>query len=314
MPEAMTLAEHTKDSDAITRAVVDIYQDTSDILRAMPFMNISGNAYRYNVEDALPGIAFRGVNEPYTADIGVENPLTESLSIAGGDLDVDNFLVATQGEGRRARETSKKAKQMARTITTAILHGDSSSNPREFDGLQRRLTGTQLIQNSTASGGGPLSLLALDDLISQVANPTHLIMPRRFRDVLFPAVTRNQTLMGNAQFDIEKSDADVGRKVYRYNGLEILVGYEVGPDAAILPFTEPATNGGQLQTTSIYCVSLQEGHLCGIQSSAMEARDLGEIDDAPVKRVRAEWYCGQVLEHPYGAARLKDITNAAIAA
>lgn len=311
---AMTIVEHAKDSDDLTRGVTDLFSASSDVLEVMPFVTIKGNAYRYSVEDTLPGIAFRGVNEGYTPSIGTENPQTESLVIAGGDMDVDKFLIRTQGEARRLREMKKKAKQMARSVTTAIIHGDNFTNPKEFDGLANRLVGPQRLRNSTASGGGPLSLQALDDLIASVVEPTHLIMNRRFRDVLFPALSRNQTLMGNAQIMTEPNAVDPGRRTTSYNGLPILVGYEVGPDASLLPFTEPATNGGALQTCSVYCVSFKEDHVCGIQSQPMEARDLGEIDDAPLERVRCEWDVGMKIENGYAAARLTDVTNEPIAA
>ncbi|MCK5745967.1 MAG: hypothetical protein KAH44_07110 [Oricola sp.] len=309
--QVMTLNEYAKAADnEMTRAVTELFADSSDILNAMPFETITGSAYKYNLEDTLPGIAFRGVNESYTPDIGVENPQVESLFIAGGEADVDNFLLRTHGEGRRAREENKKIKQMSRSVTDVILSGNNSSQPREFDGLQRRLTGTQLLRNADGSGGAALSLSKLDELIASVVNPTHLIVHRKFRDVHFKALLRNQTLAGNVQLTKD----DLGRPVTSYNGIPMLVGYEVGPDARILPFNEVAYGGGGAVTTSIYCVSLMEGHLWGIQSGPIATKDLGELEDKPAHRTRVEWDMGMVIENPYAAARLTSITDAPIAA
>ncbi len=307
---AMTLIEHSKNASPLTQAVTDIYAQSSDILMALPFKNVVGGAYKYSIEDAGGGIAFRGINESYTPSTGVENPQVETLSIAGGDADVDMFLLATQGEGRRAREENKKIKSLSRGITDAILAGDSSTDPREFDGLQRRLTGDQVLANSAAAGGAALSLAALDDLIERVTEPTHLIMNKRFRDVHFKGLLRNQTLQGNV--DIQKDD--LGRPVVLYNGLPFLIGYETGPEARILPFTEVGSGGGGAVTSSIYCVSMKDGHMCGIQDSAIATRDLGELETKPAKRTRIEWYPGIVIENPYSASRLTSITDASIVA
>lgn len=314
MTEAMTIVEHAKSADDLTRGVVDLWAMSSDILEALPFMSISGGAYPYILEDALGGIAFRGVNETFTPDIGVENPQVESLFTAGGEMDIDNFLIRTQGEGRRTRETTKKAKQMARSVTDAILSGDNTVNRRTFDGLQRRLTGAQKISNDSSAGGGALSFSKLDEAIAQCVEPTHIIMPKKFRDVYLPRAARDATFNTIHYVEGNPAEVDLARRVPRYNGLPILVGYETGPDTKILPFTEPASNDAAAVTTSIYVVSFKEGHVMGIQSQPMIVTDLGEVQSKPARRTRVEWDCGMVVENPYAAVRLHDITDAAIVA
>lgn len=311
MPQAMTLNEYAKNADApLRRAVTELFAQTSDVLAAIPYENIMGGAYRYNLEATLGGIAFRGVNESYTPDVGIENPQVESLFIAGGEAEVDNFLLATQGAGRQAREEAKKIKQMARSVTDVIMGGNNASNPRQFEGLSRRLVGGQLIHNSASSGGAALSLGKLDEAIAAVKEPTHIICNRKFRDVHMKALLRNQTLQGNVQL----SKDDLGRPVTMYNGLPMLVGYEVGPDATFLPFNETGNGGGSAVTTSIYVVSFKEGHVWGIQNAPINATDLGELETKPARKTRVEWFCGMVIENPYAAARLTSITDAAIAA
>lgn len=311
MPEIMTLEEYAKgDISPLTKAVVEIFAETSDILRAFPWTTIPGGAYRYILENSLPGIAYRGVNESFTPDTSVENPMVESLFTAGGEADVDNFLLRIHGEGRRAREESRKIKQMARAVTNIILGGDNTVQPREFDGLKRRLTGTQVIANSAASGGGALSLSKLDEAIQQVNEPTHIICNKKFRDVHFKALMRNQTLMGNVNLFKD----DLGREVMRYGNLPFLIGYETGPDTQILPFNEVGSGGGAAQTTSIYVVSLKPGHIMGIQSGPIMTKDLGELETKPARRTRVEWDNGMVIEHPWAACRLTSITDAAIVA
>lgn len=309
MTTPMNLVEYSKGlGDTLEKAVIEIYAKTSDILAVMPYRTVSG-PYQYQLEATLGGIAFRGVNASYTPDTSVENPQVEPLFIAGGDADVDMFLLALDGT-RRAREENKKLKSQARVITNAIIKGDNTVSPNvSFDGLQRRIksTGSQYFTNNAASGGGPLSLSALDAAIDQCQEPTHIIMNRDLR-TKFNAAIRNQTLAGNMRLGIDS----FGNPQMTYNNIPILVGYEAGPDAKILPFTEVATGGGGAVTSSLYVVSLKDGNVCGIQLAPPRVQDLGELQTAPVKRTRVEWYCGMVIENPYSATRLTSITNAPI--
>lgn len=314
MPEAMTLNEYAKGQDDLTRSFTELFSDSSDVLEAFPWESIDGGVYKYVLEDTLGGIAFRGINETFTPDIGVENPQVESLYTAGGEVDIDSFLLRTQGESRKAREEVKKVKKMARAVTDKIIYGDNTTEPREFDGLQRRLTGTQLIANNSGSGGGALSLQKLDEAISQTVEPTHIIAPKKFRDVHFPALMRNQNIMGNAHIETSRTDGDAGRRVMKYNDLPLLVGYETGPDSALLPFTETGAGGGAAQCTSLYVVSLKQGHLWGIQSGEIIVDDLGKLQSKPADRTRVEWDPGMVIENRYAATRLSSVTDAAIVA
>lgn len=306
---AITLNEYAKtiENDPVKRAVIELFPASSDILGAIPWKTTNG-PYQYALEGSLPGIAFRGINETYTADYSIENPQVEQLFIAGGEVDVDNFLIKMD-PARRAREESRKVKSMARSITNVILAGDNVSNPRTPDGLQTRIKGNQVVANSAGAGGAALSLAALDDAIDRVQDPTHIIMSRAMR-LKFKATMRNQTLAGN----IFMSKDEFGRDVMNYGGLPFLVGYEAGPDGRILPFTETGAGGGAAQCTSLYVVSFKEGNVCGIQMDGMSVRDLGELQSEPKHRTRVEWFPGMCIENPFAAARLTSVTDAAIVA
>ncbi len=288
--------------------VIAMFADQSAVLRAMQFNTIAGNSYAYNQEGALPGVAFRGVNESYTESTGIINPQAESLRIAGGDLDVDKFLVATQGVAIRSRHEAMKAKALAAEITRVIFKGDSESNPREFDGLQKRCTGAQLISNGSTSGGDPLSLANLDAVIESVPGANALFIPRAMRP-RFTALMRNQTLAGN----IMQTRDQFGRLFETYNGIPIMPSYPDNDGVDPLGFNEAGAGGGST-AASIYAVRIGDGYLQMIQNGTMQVTDLGELQTAPVWRTRVEWYCGMVVEHGRAAARLYGISSAAIVA
>jgi hypothetical protein len=308
---ALTLVEAAKlnSGEVVRSSIIEMFAQESDLLRVLPFQNIQGNAYRYTQEQTLPGIAFRGVNESYTASTGIVNPVVEALAIAGGDLDVDRFIVTTQGAGVRATHERMKVKALAHEWARVFIKGDSETEPREFDGLQKRIAGNQLIDAGSASGGDALSLAKLDQLIDAVDGATHLLMSKAMRRRLTQAA-RTTTVGGYVTY----SQDEFGRRVTQYNDLPILVPYSDNGGTEYLAFDEANPGGGSAVGTSIYCLALGPGKLVGIQNGTMDVRDLGELDTSPVFRTRVEWYAAMAVEHGRAAARLRGIKDAAVVA
>lgn len=305
---ALTLVEASKlyAGDPLRSAIIELYARSSDILMVLPFEDIKGNAYRYNREQTLPGVGFRGVNEAYKESTGILNPITEPLVIAGGDLDVDKFIIDTMGESQRSTHESMKVKALALKWTETFIKGDQASEPREFDGLQVRCTGDQLIAAGSTANGTPLSLNKLDELIDAVDDPQYLIMNKTMARRL-SAAARTYTVGGFITYDLDA----FGRRVTKYNDLPILIADKDNEGNDILPFTETATSGNST-ACSIYCVSLGDGKLMGLQNGGMEVRDLGELDTKPCLRTRVEWYNGIAVFHGKSAARLYSISDAAV--
>jgi len=53
---ALTLPEAAKlSTDTLQRGVIELFARNSAILEMMPWMEIQGNAYKYNQEATLPG-------------------------------------------------------------------------------------------------------------------------------------------------------------------------------------------------------------------------------------------------------------------
>ena len=305
---AMTLLEAAKVAPSIEQAtIIEEYAATSDILRVLPFENHKGSGIHYNREDKLPGVGFRGVNEGYEESTGILNPQSEAFKIAGGDLDVDKFVLDTQGSTVRTVHELQKVKALSLMWTRNFIKGDSRVNPRAFDGLQARLTGSQLLENGNA--GAPLSLLKLDEAIDQVDQPTHLMMSKASRRRLSQAVRNG--LGGQIHTELN----EFGKQSMYYNELPILIADYDNEGADILDFTEASADGSNVQCTSVYVLSLQPQKLVGIQGEAdnqygIVTRDLGELETKPVFRTRVEWYCAIACYHGRAAARLRGITNA----
>lgn len=304
---ALTLVESAKIAlgrDEVLKAtIMELYASNSDVLQYMPFTNIAGNALAFNREKTLPDIGFRGVNEAYSEGTGELDQITEALAIAGGDIDVDKFLVDTGGPDQRAVQEGLKIKALSLSLTKEILKGDVTTTPKGFDGLQVRCTGDQLVDNSTAASGAGLSLVKLDEAIDATEQATHLIMNKGNRRRLTGAA-RNYTVGGFITYDVD----NFGVRVAKYNELPILIADKDNTDTDILPFTEAAASGSSV-TSSIYVVSFNDTGVVGLQNQEMQVRDLGELETKPVYRTRVEWYIALAVMRPRAVTRLRYIQN-----
>lgn len=308
---AITLAEASKLSsgDVVRQAIIEMYARSSDLLRVLPFQDIPGGSYHYNQEGSLPGVAFRGVNEAYTESAGVVNPQVEVLRIAGGDLDVDRAILRMHGQGVRSQHEAMKVKALALYLTKKLIKGDSTTDPREFDGLQNRIAGSQIVEAdaSPSDGGDPLSLAKLDEGIDACDDHTHLLMSKAVRRLLTSAA-RNTSVGGFISYDV----SEFGQKIVQYNDLPIVIVEQDETGDRILDFDEVASTGSTATATSIYCISAMEGMLVGLQNGIMDVYDLGEIDAKPVMRTRIDWYIGLAALHGRCASRIRGIGNSAV--
>lgn len=295
----LTILEWLKLNPApLASGVVEIFARENPVLANLPFINIQGNAYKYNRETTLPGIAFRGFNEGYTESTGVVNPLTESLTIIGGDSDFDvaQIKMGTGNNDTRAIHDAMKAKALTLAWLKTFFFGNATTNPNEFDGLNQRLTGGQVI--TAATNGAALNMDLLDQLIDSIqGTPSMLLMNK--------AARRAIVKLGRASGVVSVSRDFFGREVETYSQIPIGV-IEDGADGNPI-LTQTETQGSSSITSSIYAVKFGADAVHGIQTAPVDVRDLGEIETKPAYRTRIEWYSGVCLKAPKCAARLKGI-------
>lgn len=307
----ITLVEAMKhnEGDVVRAGVIEMFARASSVLRVMPFEDIPGGSYHYTQEATLPGVGFRGVNQTYSESTGIVNPQVEVLRIGGGNIDVDRAILKMHGNGVRSWQEEAKVKALALYIQKKILKGDSLSDVREFDGLQNRITGSQLLEAGTTDGGDALSLLKLDELVDAVQGRTHLVMSMGMRRLL-TAAARTTTVGGFIVWE----KTEFGQPIAVYAGLPILETDEDELGQRLLDFNEVGGTGSTATATSIYCVGFGAGKLMGIQNGVMEVEDLGRVSGTPILRTEVEWLLGMVALHGRCAARLRGIKNVAVVA
>lgn len=309
---AVTLAESAKLSENdLQRGVLETFVIESSVLDRIPLMGIEGNAYAYNEEATLPGVEFRAVNAAYTESTGTINQKTETLVILGGDADVDTFIQRTRSDlnDQRATQTRLKVKAAAYKYQDTFINGDVAVDANSFDGLKKRLTGTQVIDAAT-NGIGPVAgghdfWDAMDALLAAVVGGADVIYSNA--GIRAKAMSSARRL-GGADF---MNEALTGKRVPTYNGIPWL---DIGTKAdgtQIIPQTE--TQGSSSVASSIYAVKFgqDEGDqaVTGLTNGGVDVRDLGEIDAKPVFRTRIEFFCGLGV-FGKGAARLRGVLSA----
>ena len=311
---AISLAEAAVLSEAdLHRGVIETFIYESFVLDRIPLLDIEGNAYAYNEELTLPGAAFRAVNTGYTESTGTVNQKTETLSILGGDADVDTFIQQTRSNlnDQRAVQTTMKVKAAVIQYQDAFINGDNGASPEEFDGLINRLTGSQVVETAT---NGLLVLGAdeanqqtfldrLDDMMDQVEGGADVLyMNRRIRLRIRQSARRLQYW--------ERDRDEFGRVVEFYNGVPMRLLDDDLAGVAILPLTE--TVGTSTDCSSIYAVHFTgdeaEAGVTALNNGGIQVKDLGEIDASPVFRTRIEFFCGLAV-FGLGAARLTGVRD-----
>jgi hypothetical protein len=295
----------------LQRGVVETFVQESAVLDRIPLIPIQGNAFAYNKELALPGIEFRAVNSAYVESTGTVVQATETLVILGGDADVDRFIVQTRGNlnDQRAIQTRMKVKSLSYKFQDTVINGDTAVDANSFDGLKKRLTGTQLI---TAATNGLAVLGAddaarqsffdkLDELIAAVLGGVDVLyMNKSIRSKILSSMRR-----------LNITTTPVGTKQEAsYQGIPLVDIGNKADGTAIVPQTE--TMGSSSVASSIYAVNFTDSEnepgVAGLSNGGVDVRDLGEVDEKPVFRTRIEFYCGMAT-FGNGAARLQGVLN-----
>jgi hypothetical protein len=307
---AWTLLEANKySSDTLKRGVIETLVQESPILEMLPFTSISGNAIKVKVEATLPDVQFRDVNEAYARSYGTDTERMFGVSILGGEVFIDNFLLKVKANqvDAKALQYAKFAKSMSRTFDKQFFDGTGAA--KDFMGINALIDEGLGMKYGSATGE-TLTLDALDvanDLFRGQASPQVMLLNRTLRRKI-TSLGRNTA----GYFSLIDVGTDVfGRQVQQWNGIPMRI---IGDDkngTAILGFDEDPGDATS-DTASIYFIAFgADDNVCGLAGAggSMEVRDFGETEQAPGHLGRVEWYPGLAIYNPYSVVRFSGITN-----
>jgi hypothetical protein len=282
---ALTLTEGAKLSeDVLLKGVIETIVKDSPVLQQMPFIDVVGNSLRYNRENALPTVDFYAVGDTWNESTPTFTEKTASLTILGGDADVDNYLQQTRSNIKdiQAAVIELKAKALRHKFEETFIYGDGTSNT--FEGLRSLIDCTAASDQVVTMGttGATLTLAKLDELIDAVkgGKPDLLLMSRRSR--------RKLANLMRALGSIEVSQNEFGNFVQLYNGIPVGVSDWILDTHTLSSDYETAVIGGACST--IYALQFGEGAVCGLQNKGIQAEHIGELETKDATRTRLKWY------------------------
>jgi hypothetical protein len=162
---AITLAEAQKNvQDALQMGVIDEFRKSSFLFNNLTFDDAvsptGGGAtltYGYTRLTTQPDAGFRNVNEEYTPSTVTKDRHTVDLKIFGGSFEVDRIIANMGGIVDEVDlQIKQKVKAAKALFNDTFINGDSATNAKAFDGLEKALTGSSTEYNAT--GGTVIDL------------------------------------------------------------------------------------------------------------------------------------------------------------
>lgn len=317
-PITLWEASKLKELDPTSRAAQIAIARSSMVFSFLPFINVStDDNYQwktvYDLENARA--SYRALNEELTEGEEDIASLQFALAILGDKVEVDRKM--PNREDAFNKKMAMKAEGIGFTYNESFIKGSRLADPRQFDGLQtiveEQIPSTQTLA-SAASGGEALSLAKLDAVIDSVRGCNALMCSASLARK-FWAAGRDTSVAGFVNYEPNDSAVagrGLGSAITFYNGRPIIAVKNTFNKDDILPYDEAATNGGQLQTTSLYALRLGEDGVYGAQSGSVEANNFGLVQGSVKHKGDVEWVSGVGIDHPLAIARYKDITDTAI--
>ena len=295
---ALTLTESAKLSqDMLLTGVIETIVKDSPVLQAIPFIEVVGNGLTYNQEKTLPSVAFYEPGDTWDESTPTFTQVTANLKILGGDADVDNFVKATRSnlQDLEATVVALKAKATQQTFDTTFIDGNSTTNSKAFDGIDKLAVATQTV--SMGANGGALTLDKLDEAIDKVrgGKPDMLIMSRRSR--------RKLSSLGRA--------AGSGVVVADRNQFGMMTDYYDGIPVGVSDFVSDAkTVGTSRDCSTVYAVQWGEGAVSGLTApGGLQMERVGSLETKDATRVRVKWYVAIAVFNSLKLAKLSGVRS-----
>jgi len=319
MAGTLTLVEFAKEcQDPIVKGVADTLWHESDPMKYIPWETI-GSLYKklIRIQD-LPSVARRKLNASWTSSTGTTEPLTEGLSIIGGNIDLDKEMVEGNQtiEDVRTLHTMMKTTALAYEFNDSFINGSVISDEDDFDGLKARCNrsdmSAQKILSATSTNyitdtqAHALDFLAEMDKLTYAIdghNPTFLVTC----DIGIRKI--NQALRIAS---VLRQDKDQFGQLVTMWGDNVPI-YDIGVKAdqstKIMADEDIAGVAGS-DYFSVYAVKVGEGtDFWGIQKHALEVLDAGLLEDKVTYRTNVNWPVGLALIKKRAMARLYGVRH-----
>lgn len=310
---AFTLVEGAKYSTtALQQGVIELFVKDDPVLEKLPFQELLGNSLTYNVETTQPTVNFYAVGDTWLESTGTVTQSTATITILGGDADVDNFILKTRSnlQDVKAEAIAAKLKAMKQTFIDGFWYGNTTYNSKSFDGVHSLLSSETYNTINTGTNNTTPVLLSLQnvekaiDMVKGFA-PSGIFMAKSMRRYI------NKYLHGVG--GITYMDAANGR-VQSLFGVPVFVSDYIkiaencdkaGGTFYGYEYTTPtATSDG---ATSIFVVTFDPKGACGLQAGPMTIEEKPALETKDASRFRIKWYCSMMLQNILSCTKVSGI-------
>ena len=283
-------------NDVLQAGVIEVLATESKLLQLLPFMNVQGSGYTYNIEKNLGNAQFRKVNGGYNYGAIETIPVTERIVILGDEAIVDTYQIAVESDinNLMAIEVALRTKAIAHKFEKCFIDGGkaagsgvpSESVANEFVGILTRYT-------ETAPANIPSNALSLfqaqvitktDDLISDLDTLLDMVAGGADCLIMNKKTRRQVTAKGRAFCDYRQGE--FGTQFVQYGGVDIVdVDGDLLADDVVI-----AAKFGAKEA------------VCGLQNGGVRVTALGEMESQPQVKTRIEWFVGLAVFNPKAVA------------
>ena len=283
-------------NDVLQAGVIEVLATESKLLQLLPFMNVQGSGYTYNIEKNLGNAQFRKVNGGYNYGAIETIPVTERIVILGDEAIVDTYQIAVESDinNLMAIEVALRTKAIAHKFEKCFISGGtaagsgvpSESVANEFVGILTRYT-------ETAPANIPSNALSLyqaqvitktDDLIGDLDTLLDMVAGGADCLIMNKKTRRQVTAKGRAFCDYRQGE--FGTQFVQYGGVDIVdVDGDLLADDVVI-----AAKFGAKEA------------VCGLQNGGVRVTALGEMESQPQLKTRIEWFVGLAVFNPKAVA------------
>ena len=148
---AVTLAQAKLNvQDDLQMGVIDEFAKSNFLFNALTFDDVvsptGGGAtltYGYTRLKTQPTADFRTVNSEYTPQEVDKERITADLKVFGGSFNIDRVISNMGGIANEVTmQMQQKIKAAAALFNDTVINGDSATNAKAFDGLEKALAGS----------------------------------------------------------------------------------------------------------------------------------------------------------------------------
>lgn len=283
-------------NDVLQAGVIEVLATESKLLQLLPFMNVQGSGYTYNIEKNLGNAQFRKVNGGYNYGAIETIPVTERIVILGDEAVVDTYQIAVESDinNLMAIEVALRTKAIAHKFEKCFIDGGKAANSgvpsesvaNEFVGILTRYT-------ETAPANIPSAALPLyqaqvitktDDLIGDLDTLLDMVAGGADCLIMNKKTRRQVTAKGRAFCDYRQGE--FGTQFVQYGGIDIVdVDGDLLADDVVI-----AAKFGAKEA------------VCGLQNGGVRVTALGEMESQPQLKTRVEWFVGLAVFNPKAVA------------